>query len=200
MRHHIDAMDQAPRSLIPVVVTVREGLEALVEAGAARSGGSPKTLMVPVVDERALLAAGRGGAEIVIAVCAGAAAITSLNSALSLGGQGLPVIELSTIEGKASIATSTLDFLSDRSLGGLNVPVPAVGEEDSRRAIWARLRAEGIEERHQLVEVDGQPALDEMAVRGLTVAGDALQLLAAGAAGVLAGRMAATARRWQMGN
>jgi hypothetical protein len=197
MRHHIGAMEPTPRSLTPVVVTVREELAAVVEAGAARSGRSPAILMVPLADESILVEAGRDGVEIVIAVRMGASAVGSLNSALSLGGHGLPAIELTTVAGRPVISAPTLEMLSDPSLRGVNVPVPAIDEGDSRRALWAGLRAERIEERHHLVEVDGRPALDEIAARGLTVAGDELQLLAAGAAGVLAGRMAALSRRWR---
>jgi hypothetical protein len=65
------------------------------------------------------------------------------------------------------------------------------------------LRGAKLEERHQLVEVAGEPAIDELARRGIQsrsmgrgVADDPAFFLAAGAAGVLAGRMAAGDRRW----
>ena len=47
------------------------------------------------------------------------------------------------------------------------------------------------------MDVDGHPALDELSARGgAAVEGDLVGLLAAGAAGVLAGRMVAGNRRW----
>ena len=64
--------------------------------------------------------------------------------------------------------------------------------------MWDALRAAGLEERHQLVEVDGRPGIAELAERGLEVRSmgrgprdDPAFFLAAGAAGVLAARMAA---------
>ena len=54
------------------------------------------------------------------------------------------------------------------------------------------------------MEVDGQPAVDELGARGMDVRSmgrgiedDPAFFLAAGAAGVLAGRLAAENRRWQ---
>ena len=56
---------------------------------------------------------------------------------------------------------------------------------------------------HQLVEVDGQPAVEELRDRRMDVRSmgrgiddDPAFFLAAGAAGVLAGRLAAENRRW----
>jgi len=70
--------------------------------------------------------------------------------------------------------------------------------------VWEALRARKLEERHQLVEVDGRPALDrldelglEMDSMGRTAKDDPAFFLAAGAAGVLAGRLAASSRRWR---
>jgi hypothetical protein len=57
---------------------------------------------------------------------------------------------------------------------------------------------------HHLVEVDGSPAVHELRARGLDVRtmgrgidDDPAFFLAAGAAGVLAGRLAAENRRWR---
>jgi hypothetical protein len=69
--------------------------------------------------------------------------------------------------------------------------------------VWDALRARALEERHQLVEVDGRPALAELERRevaassmGRGVGDDPAFFLAAGAAGVLAARMAAASARW----
>ena len=48
-----------------------------------------------------------------------------------------------------------------------------------------------------LVDVDGHPALEELAKRGTPVEGDLVGLLAAGAAGVLTGRLVDGNRRWR---
>ena len=72
--------------------------------------------------------------------------------------------------------------------------------------MWDALRASGLEERHQLVEVTGGPALDLLADNGIDVESmgrkvndDPEFFLAAGAAGVLAGRLASGERTWRQG-
>jgi len=101
----------------------------------------------------------------------------------------------------------TRAFLGDPSLEGLNVAVPAL-EGDGRARLWDSLRAERIEERHHLVEVDGRPALDALRAlaaapahpdAGLATALSGVAALAAGAAGVLAGRLVAGGRPWRPG-
>jgi hypothetical protein len=84
------------------------------------------------------------------------------------------------------------------------VAVPVLEDESQRDAVWDALRARRLEEKHQLVEVDGSPALEElrrlgvaMTSMGRSPADDPAFFLAAGAAGVLAGRMAASARRYR---
>ena len=70
-----------------------------------------------------------------------------------------------------------------------------------------RPSAQRLEERHQLVEVAGGPALDLLRERGVRVASmgrsvdeDPAFFLAAGAAGILAGRMAVGDRAWRTGS
>lgn len=181
---------------MPVLVAPTDDLAEVVEAGAARAGASPTFVVVPHADEPTLLAAMETGAELVIAVCVGDVAVRSLNSAHLLGGRGIPVLELRTEAGRAMVAPATIELLSDPSLMDLNVPVPSL-DETLRALVWDELRAARVEDRHHLVEVDGRPALDELAARGSEVQADELQLLAAGAAGVLAGRMAAASRKWR---
>jgi Protein of unknown function (DUF3866) len=72
--------------------------------------------------------------------------------------------------------------------------------------LWDALRADRLENRHQLVEADGRPALATLADRGVEIESmgrtpthDPAFFLAAGAAGVLAGRMAVAARSWSSG-
>ena len=86
-----------------------------------------------------------------------------------------------------------------------DVAVPVL-EGSERDLVWDSLRERRLEERHQLVEVDGRPALDELERAGVeidsmgrTASEDPAFFLAAGAAGILAGRMAAGSRRWRRG-
>jgi hypothetical protein len=85
----------------------------------------------------------------------------------------------------------------------VNVAVPAL-DDPERTVVWEALRAAKLEERHQLVEADGRPALAELERRsvavdsmGRTVDDDPVFFLSAGAAGVMAGRMAAGSRRYR---
>ena len=80
----------------------------------------------------------------------------------------------------------------------------AGGRRAAERRSGRRSATAKLEDRHQLVEVDGRPALAELADRGIEprsmgrgVADDPAYFLAAGAAGVLAGRTAAGNRRWR---
>jgi len=84
-----------------------------------------------------------------------------------------------------------------------NVAVPTLPSEQ-RAAVWDALRAAKLEQRHHLVEVDGRPGIDGLATAGVSVRtmgrgpdDDPAFFLAAGAAGVLAGRMAVGGRRWR---
>jgi hypothetical protein len=76
--------------------------------------------------------------------------------------------------------------------------VPALEDDERRQMIWGSLREARLEDRHQLVETTGRPALDLLAEHGIEpesmgrkVSDDPEFFLAAGAAGVLAGRMSA---------
>ncbi len=87
-----------------------------------------------------------------------------------------------------------------------NVAVPVLEDDAQRDAVWDALRAHRLEDKHQLVEVDGRAAVEELGRRGVEVtsmgrspADDPAFFLAAGAAGVLAGRMAAGSRRYRAG-
>jgi hypothetical protein len=78
-------------------------------------------------------------------------------------------------------------------------------EDDAQRsAVWEALRSRRLEEIHHLVEVDGAPAVQELRARridvrtmGRGIEDDPAFFQAAGAAGILAGRLAAENRRWR---
>lgn len=133
-----------------------------------------------------------------------------LNAAAALGGRPIPALRVSFADPRErhrSVSHHSLTILRDICRVETNVAVPSLEDPDQRLAVWDALRAAKIEEHHQLVEVDGRPALDELDARGLAVRSmgrdahdDPAFFLAAGAAGVLAGRLAAGTRRWRAGN
>lgn len=132
----------------------------------------------------------------------------ALMAARTLGGRPIPALRVSFADERArhrGVSHHSLTILADVCRVDVNVPVPALEDHAQREAVWAALRERALEERHHLVEVDGRPALDELAERGVDVttmgrgiADDPAFFLAAGAAGVLAGRMSAEDRRWRV--
>ena len=131
----------------------------------------------------------------------------ALNAAAVLGGRPVPALRVSFADVRArhrGVSHHTLTILSKVCLVETNVPVPALEDDGEREAVWAALRDARLEGRHQLVEVSGGPALDELVRRGVEVTSmgrgpgdDPAFFHAAGAAGVLAGRMASGTRRWR---
>jgi hypothetical protein len=104
------------------------------------------------------------------------------------------------------VSHHSLTILEKVCTAGANVAVPVLDDARERDAVWEALRDRKLEERHQLVEVDGRPALaklDELSFdiesMGRTRKDDPTFFLAAGAAGVLAGRMAAGSTRYAGG-
>ena len=187
----------------PVVLAMDPEAIPLVRAGASRAGGDPTVIVAADPDLPTLLAAVHGvAAEYLVAVCSSpAAAATVARVAMSRRGRPLPVLGIT--EGVVEAASRAL--LAEPALEGLNVAVPSL-EGDARARLWNSLRAGRIEERHHLVEVDGRPALaalDELAAAPahadaeLSTRLDGVAALAAGAAGVLAGRLLASGRRWR---
>lgn len=131
----------------------------------------------------------------------------ALNAAHTLGGKPLPALRMSFADERErhrGLSHHSITILRDVCKVEVNVPVPTLADDVQRAAVWDALRAAKLEETHHLVEVDGQPALDELRDRavvpssmGRTLEEDSTFWLAAGAAGVLAGRMAASNRRWR---
>jgi hypothetical protein len=131
----------------------------------------------------------------------------ALNAAGVLGGRPVPALRVSFADERErhrGVSHHSLTILRDVCLVETNLAVPVLTDEDQRRTVWEALRGKVFDERHRLVEVDGRPAIEELAARGVevrsmgrTVDDDPAFFLAAGAAGVLAGRLAAEARRWR---
>ncbi|HEX2031696.1 MAG TPA: DUF3866 family protein [Actinomycetota bacterium] len=134
------------------------------------------------------------------------ASAMSLNAAGILGGRPVAALRVNFADPAYrhhGVSPHSLTALGQVALVPVHVAVPALGDE-RRAAVWKALKAARLEERHQLVEVNGAPAVDLLRERGLAVEsmGRSLEdepafFEAAGAAGVLAGRMAAGSSRWR---
>jgi hypothetical protein len=130
----------------------------------------------------------------------------ALMAASTLHGRPIPALRVSFADERErhqGVSHHSLTILADVCKVDVDVPVPALADEAQRSTVWDALRSRRLEETHHLVEVDGKPALDELRARGLDVRtmgrgidDDPAFFLAAGAAGVLAGRMAAENRKW----
>lgn len=131
----------------------------------------------------------------------------ALNAAQVLGGRPVVALRISFADSRErhrTVSHHSLTILEKVCAPGANVPVPSLEDEGQRRAVWDALRSRSLEERHQLVEVDGRPALarlDELGLEiesmGRTPNDDPPFFLAAGAAGVLAGRMVAGSKSYR---
>ena len=163
-----------------------------------------------------------GGADVVIVADGpgnlgtdttwGVSALTNghaLNAAETLGGRPVAALRISFADRRErhrGVSHHSLTILDRVCTAAANVAVPVL-EGGERDLVWDALRARRLEERHQLVEVDGRPALDELEraevdvdSMGRTASDDPAFFLAAGAAGILAGRMAARSVRWRQGS
>jgi hypothetical protein len=131
----------------------------------------------------------------------------SLNAAAILEGRPVAALRISFADPRERhrvVSHHVLTALARVTLAPVHVAVPVVADEGRRAAVWASLREARLEERHQLVEVTGEPALDLLEDRGITPESmgrtrsqDPEFFLAAGAAGVLAGRMAVAGEGWK---
>ncbi|HEX6230403.1 MAG TPA: DUF3866 family protein [Actinomycetota bacterium] len=131
----------------------------------------------------------------------------ALNAAEALDGRPVAALRISFADQRERhrvVSHHSLTILERVCTVRATVAVPVLEDEGRREAVWDALRARRLEERHHLVEVDGRPGLSLLADVGLEVESmgrtpreDPGFFLAAGAAGVLAGRMAANARRYR---
>jgi hypothetical protein len=133
----------------------------------------------------------------------------ALDAAETLGGRPVAALRVSFADERERhrvVSHHSLTILDHVCHVAANVAVPVLEDDAQRDALWNALRARGLQHKHQLVEVDGRPALEELDRGGVDVtsmgrspAEDPAFFLAAGAAGVLAGRMAANARTHRRG-
>jgi hypothetical protein len=124
----------------------------------------------------------------------------AMNAVASLGGRPVAALRVSFAETRdrhRGLSHHSTTILSAVCLVRAHVAVPSLTgseREELRRAV----RGSGLDRRHRVVEVEGDPALELLSRRGIdvesmgrTARDDPAFFLAAGAAGVLAGRMAA---------
>lgn len=206
-----------PVSFSRQVAALREAglLDAVVTCGQAFGGD----LEAVTVFSGLLAAKGVAGAEVVVVgdgpgntgthTTWGVTAVQSamaLNAAAILGARPVAALRVSFADPRErhrGVSHHSLTALGRVALVPVHVAVPVL-EGEPRDAVWGALRAAKLEDRHQLVEVTGQPAVDLLRERGVpaetmgrTLDRDPEFFLAAGAAGVLAGRMAAGQRAWR---
>ena len=130
----------------------------------------------------------------------------ALNAAGILGGRPVAALRVSFADPSYrhhGVSPHSITVLRQVALVPVHVAVPAMAD-DRREVLWGALKEAGLEDRHQLVEVTGRPAVDLLRERavapqtmGRPLEDDPLFFEAAGAAGVLAGRMAAGSAGWR---
>jgi hypothetical protein len=131
----------------------------------------------------------------------------ALDATETLGGRPVAALRISFADERERhrvVSHHSLTILDRVCHVAANVAVPVLEDAAQRDAVWDSLRARRLEHKHQLVEVDGRPALEELerarvhvTSMGRSPADDPAFFVAAGAAGVLAGRMAANARAYR---
>ena len=208
-----------PGAFSRLVPRLREAslLDGVVTCGQAFGGGDVEavTLWSGLLAARHVL-----GAEVAVVADGpgnlgtdttwGVSALSSgeaLNAVDALRGRPVAALRISfrdERERHRGVSHHSLTILDRIATARADVAVPALDDEAQRTAVWDALRARGLEDRHQLVEVDGRPALEalreaavEVTSMGRSAGDDPAFFLAAGAAGVLAGRMAARSRSYR---
>jgi hypothetical protein len=124
----------------------------------------------------------------------------ALNAVAILGGRPVAALRISFADPRErhrGVSHHSITALAKVAIVPVHVAVPVLEDDVRREVVWDALRQARLEERHQLVETTGRPALDLLAEQaieaesmGRKVVDDPDFFLAAGAAGVLAGRMA----------
>ncbi|MGE5588484.1 MAG: DUF3866 family protein [Clostridia bacterium] len=126
------------------------------------------------------------------------------NAAYSLGGTPVVAPRVSFSDARArhyGVSHHTLTILSNVALARCLVVMPELGGDEWRR-LRLQLAREGIDRRHVVLVEDGRPAVERLKREGVRVRTmgrgpdeDPTFFLAAGAAGVLAGKIACATRR-----
>jgi hypothetical protein len=191
--------------LVDGVVTSGQALGGDLEAVNVFSG----LLAARAVAGADVILVGDGPGKVGTATKWGASDVASgmtLNAVHALGGRTVAALRLNFADPEYrhhGVSPHSLTVLREVALAPVHVAVPAL-EGERREGVWRALREAGLEERHQLVEVTGEPALELLRERGVSPEtmgrgpeAEPEFFLAAGAAGVLAGRLAAGSERWR---
>lgn len=191
--------------LVDAVVTCGQALGGDLEAVNVFSG----LLAARVAAEADVVVVADGPGKVGTETIWGASDVSSgmsLNAIGILGGRPVAALRLGFADPAYrhyGVSPHSITVLRDVALVPVNVAVPSLADE-RRDVVWTALKEAGLEERHQLVEATGEPALELLSARGVeaetmgrTVRDDPAFFLAAGAAGVLAGRMASGSMRWR---
>ncbi len=191
--------------LLDSVVTTGQALGGDIEAVNVFSG----LLAASAVAEATVVIVSDGPGKVGTATKWGASDVSSgmsLNAAGILGGRPIAALRLGFGDPTYrhhGVSPHSITVLREVALVPVHVVVPAL-EDERRGMVWDALKEARLEERHQLVEVTGRPAIDLLDERGIeprtmgrTLAKEPEFFLAAGAAGVLAGRMASGSERWK---
>lgn len=130
----------------------------------------------------------------------------TLVAASILGGRAVAALRVSFSDPSYrhhGVSPHSLTVLQEVAVLPVHVAVPTL-EGEERQAVWSAIRDARLEERHQVVEAPGAAALDLLRQEGVPLESmgrtsdeDPALFLGAGAAGVLAGRMAAGSERWR---
>jgi hypothetical protein len=177
-----DPFDAAGLASTPVLLLSDDRPAPIAIAGIERAGREPSVARLdgsaPALG-LALLRSHAAGAEVVIVSPADG---RHLDLVRLLGGRAVLALPLSDRDAVRSwLGAAELDA---------DIPIP-VGARDTVRGVIEPLHLEDV---HQLVEVDPSPAFDAAAT---SVQDASIAELAAGSAGVLAGRIAAGNHRWR---
>ena len=192
--------------LLDAVVTCGQALGGDLEAVTLFDG----LLAARGVAEADVVVVADGPGKVGTATRWGASDVASgmaLNATAILGGRPVAALRVNFADPRYrhhAVSPHSVTVLREVALVSVHVAVPALTDEKRRRAVWGSLKAARLEDRHQLVEVSGEPAVDLLRGRGISTEtmGRSFEeeptfFLAAGAAGVLAGRMAAGTSRWR---
>ena len=191
--------------LIDATITVGQALGGDREAVNLFSG----LLAARVVDEADVAVVADGPGKVGTQTRWGATEVSggmALNAAAILRGRPIAGIRCNFADPSYrhfGLSPHSVTVLSRVATAPVHVAVPTL-EGDRREMVWSAIRAAGIEERHQVVEVTGAPGVELLREKGIDAETMGRKLEdepeffhAAAAAGVLAGRMATGDARWR---
>jgi hypothetical protein len=192
--------------LVHSVVTVGHAFGGDLEAVNLFSG----LLAARVIEEADVIVVSDGPGKVGTETPFGASEVAggmALNAAHALDGRAIAALRVNFADPgyrHFGVSPHSITVLRTIALASVHVAVPALDDEAKRERVWTALRDAELHQKHQLVEVTGEPAVELMRERGVhgstmgrSQAEDPDFFLAAGAAGVLAGRMSARDRAWR---